>query len=400
VETIIWTLQAREERMATILFSPVFEGWLKRHPRMDARLQNRWVKVTAHIARRKKDHNRLGYCQQQWIGFKPTCCGGSAVAVPIGCNHRLCFLCNSHRAEKYRERVRLLFDRLEHPAFLTLTVPNIPLGSLRKRVYSTFRAKWNRLRKNWRDYMQGGIFSFETTFNNQLDSPSFKTWHVHAHVLISGATALPVCRCRKRRLDERTGLLRVIHGTDCLFIRFKRRLEFDWLCLTQGDRGKLRWRPADFNYWFSRTITDNWRDEAARKEWNRQNRRLVDIRRVKNRKKAAFEVLKYATKASHFCDIPEAVNEFIDATKGARMLQTFGTWYGFKFDDDVNTWAHLKCGCGENKFERIGVFDRLAVDMDSTGCWRPKPCVLSRCTGPPGARLTINKNPKRNGDKK
>jgi uncharacterized protein YecT (DUF1311 family) len=384
LEKVTRSLQLRAERMEQILFSPACEAWLMRHSRLDGKLQNRYAKTLLHIERRLKDHARLSMCQKSWMGFKPKCCNGRALAVPIGCNHRLCFLCNAKRAEKYRDRVRVLFDRLTHPAFLTLTVPNIPLGSLRKRVYSDFRKRVNKLRKAYSGYMKGGILGIETTFNNEPESSSFRSWHVHAHILIDGATALPLCRCPEKIRDQRTGKMRRKHHAKCAFTRFKRRIEFDWLCLTQGDKSRDRWRPADFDYWLSRTFPANWRDSTARDKWNRSHRRLVDIRRVKNRKSAAFEVLKYATKAAYFIDVPEAVNEFIDATKGARMLQTFGTWYGFKFDDDVNTWAHLECGCGCNEFERIGVFYREGVESDATGKWLIKEIVLARSSGPPG----------------
>lgn len=385
LKKIIDSLDGRIERAETILFCDAFEPWLIRHPRLDGKLQNRYVKLLKHKERRLKDYDRLAMCQGSWIVVKSTCCDSRALAVPIVCNHRLCFLCNGRRAERYRDRVRTLFDRLTHPAFLTITVPNIPSGELRKRVYSSFRMKWNKLRKRWSGYMQGGIFAFETTFNNQPSSPSFRTWHVHAHVLIDGATTLPICRCPGRFEDPRTGLQRRRHSADCAFIGFKRRLEFDWLCLTQGNRGKDRWRPSDFNYWFGRTVAENWRDADARHKWNSENRRTVDIRRVTDRKKAAYEVLKYATKGSHFCDVPAAVNEFIDATKGARMLQTFGTWYGFDFDDDGDMLSHMECGCGANKFERVGVVLRFAVEMDKlTGKWHPIEKILARCIGPPG----------------
>jgi uncharacterized protein YecT (DUF1311 family) len=360
------------------------EKFLERHPQLDSRLQKLYVRTLKHIERREKDHKRLSYCQSSWVGFKPKCCATRAIAIPVGCNHRLCFLCNGRRCEKFRDRVRLLFDRLTHPAILVLTIPNVPLGSLRKRVYSDFRTKWNKLRKRWAGFMLGGLFAFETTFNNDPDSPSYETWHVHAHSIIDWSAALPLCKCRGRQRDARTGKWRKLHVASCAFTTLKRRIEFDWLCVTQGNRGADRWRPSDFDYWYSRTIPANWRDESARTQWNRTNRRSVDIRRVTNRKEAAFEILKYVTKGSHFCALPKAINEFIDATKGARMLQTFGTWYGFDFDDDVNTWAHLKCGCGKNEFERIGVFDRFGVFMDEQGQWHPRDTLHSRCTGPPG----------------
>ncbi len=374
---IIKECENRKDRLEGILFGPSCEGWLKRHPKSDFRLQKLYEKTLTRLDRRNKDHARLHNCQREWIGFKANCCQ-TALAVPIGCNHRLCFLCNSHRAEKYRKRVRTLFDRLTHPQFLTLTIPNIPLGKLRKRVYSDFRKKFNKFRKIHAGWIKGGIIAFETTFNNQPASPSFQTWHVHAHVLIDGAAALPVCRCRPNQRAAQ-GLPRHLDG--CEFVRFKKRLEFDWLLLTGGR--KTGWGNADFDYWLHCTQRPGGA-EAARHKWNSANRRIIDIRRVTDRKKAAFEVLKYVTKASYFIHVPKAVEEFITAVKGTRMLQPFGSWYGFKFEDDVNDWSHLECGCGKNEFERIqGSLKREGVFMDEFGRWRIRPQVLDRGS-PPG----------------
>jgi hypothetical protein len=362
---------------------------------------------------RAREHDRLSQCQSQWVAFHSDCCG-TDLAVPVGCNHRLCFLCNSHRLEKNRERVRVLFDRFPHPVFLTLTIPN--LKKISKRSFSTFRRRFNTLRGSkrlpHREWMTGGIFAFETTYNNQSDSPSFKTWHLHSHVLLNSAFALSPCKCshcdrcgKWRRgenckcggktrwtfyRDEYSGEPKREHSASCAFVRLKRRIEFDWLCLTQG-QGRTRWRPSDFNYWFEQTWRRAWIGRlAARHEWNCNNRRTVDVRRVTDRKNAALEVLKYATKASYFAHIPEAVNEFMSAVRGARMVQTFGSCYGFKFEDDVNTWAHLECECGKKDFRKTGFLTLRDVFMEPSGKWKPKPekarglAVLCRA-GPPGA---------------
>jgi uncharacterized protein YecT (DUF1311 family) len=373
---IIKDCERTKERIEAILFNPACEDFLKRHPKTDAKLQKLLQRTLTRLESRNKDHARLHNCQREWIGFKATCCN-TALAVPIGCNHRLCFLCNSHRSEKYRDRVRRLFDRLEHPQFLTLTVPNIPLGKLRKRVYSDFRKKFNKFRKIHAGWIKGGIIAFETTFNNQPASTAFKTWHVHAHVLIDGAATLPVCKCRPNKRAAQ-GLPRHLDG--CEFIRFKRRLEFDWLLLTGGR--KAGWRDADFDYWL-RCTQSGGGAPVARYEWNSTNRRVIDIRRVTDRKKAAFEVLKYVTKASYFIHVPEAVEEFIVAVRGTRMLQTFGSWYGFKFEDDVNDWGHLECDCGKHEFERLpGKLFRVGVFMDESGRWRIRRQVLDRGSPP------------------
>jgi hypothetical protein len=66
------------------------------------------------------------------------------------------------------------------------------------------------------------------------------------------------------------------------------------------------------------------------------------------------------------------------------MLQTFGTWYGFKFDDDVNDWSHLKCDCGKHEFVRMPFkLFREGVFMDEFGRWRVRRQVLDRGS-PPG----------------
>jgi hypothetical protein len=61
------------------------------------------------------------------------------------------------------------------------------------------------------------------------------------------------------------------------------------------------------------------------------------------------------------------------------MLQTFGSWYGFHFDDGVNDWSHLECDCGQNHFERRGRLFREAVYMDAvTGRWKVHAKVFAR----------------------
>jgi len=206
--------------------------------------------------------------------------------------------------------------------------------------------------------MKGGLYSLETTYNRHTEGPR---WHVHAHVLIDSSICLPRSRPE--------------------FIRFKRRLEFDWLLLSGGR--KSGWRNADFDYWFHNTQRTR-ADAAARNFGGGKDRRIVDIRRVTNREKAAYEVLKYITKGSDFADQPDAVEAFLYAVRGTRMIQTFGSWYGFKFTENVNTWARLECGCGKNEFERLGKLFFEAVKMDKDGRWKPKPQLFIKRGEPDG----------------
>jgi len=374
--------ERRQERIESILLGGQCADFLMRHPKAEKYLIRELARVDAHRKRRLKEYERLQNCQAEWIGFAPTACCGTALAVPIGCNHRLCFLCNGARAEKGRERIRKLFDRLTHPVMLTLTIPN--LTHINKRTFSQFRQRWNRLRKMHSGWMLGGMIAFETTYNSQPGCPA--PWHVHAHVLIDAAFTLPRCRCPFT--TDAGGRRTRRHAHECEFVRFKRCLEFDWFLLTGGR--SAGWHSADRDYWYHATFPDTWRDRPGRDEWNLQNRRTVDIRAVTDRKKAAFEVLKYITKASHFAHVPEAVDEFITAVRGSRMLQTFGTWYGVKFDEDVNTWDHLQCKCGQNHFvrdERGGLLRkkifREGVHMDpETGRWYARAGIFPE--SPPG----------------
>lgn len=374
--------EAAKEKKATpdeivIWIQVIKEAW-KRFKGLNAgvdQLLKQRLELLSHLRSRQKTWIRLSGCQSEWIGFKAKCCT-TALAVPIGCNHRLCFMCNSHRSERFRERVRTMFDRLQHPVFLTLTVPNTK--KISKRTFSNVRKAWTKFRKE-QPWIQGGIFSLETTYrkSHQPQAP----WHVHAHVLIDSAFPLPSCTCGRDKKwrwvrDSDTGEFNRRHASGCEFIRFKRSLEWAWFLLTGGY--KAGWRRGDFDFWFDQTERDNWRSRAERNEWQRGNRRAIDVRRVTDRKKAALEVLKYITKASEFAHIPEAVDEFTTATRGARMLQTFGSWYGFKFNDEVNTWDHLACDCGKNDFEKIGRVYREAVVMDSMGRWLLKQQVLCR----------------------
>jgi hypothetical protein len=185
------------------------------------------------------------------------------------------------------------------------------------------------------------------------------------------------------------------------FTALKLRLEFDWLRLWGGAWGKKARKNASqmaiegetflFENWVKigrEMRLKEWRGGALlpvegltreaitmRTKWNAENRRVFDIRTVTNREGAAFEVLKYITKVADFCDSSEAVETFCDASKGARLIQTFGTWYGVKLDAPLDAakpkdWGEMRCSCGCNDWKRMGIFTFADVFMDSSGQWR------------------------------
>jgi hypothetical protein len=317
-----------------------------------------WQKEKARGGRNKwsawKDFERVAACQTEWKGFKSTCCGGRAVAVPIGCNHRLCPLCNAHRAEHYRERVKSLFDHLANPQLLTLTVPNCK--RLTRETISTLRKRLRAFLKDHKGFLLGGVYSIEITRNRQEG-----TWHPHIHALVDVAGS-----------PERLPYWQ--------FMERKWRLEFAWFVLTQGRKaGRRVWTDSDFEEWVSALDPRRGGCSSARPG----ERRSVDLRPVSTDKKAAYEVMKYMTKVAFFVDDTFALAEFLRAVKGVRAIQTFGSCYGFKVED-APVESKLSCECGENKFESIGLLGLGMVKMDPDGRWFVRddaPVHGRRCRG-------------------
>jgi hypothetical protein len=362
------------------------------------------------ILRWFRQYEQLRNCQAQWVGYRAACCGTKTqpVAVPIGCGHRLCPLCSAHRAQRAKDRIRTMFDRLSNPVLITLTTPNQPTVSkddftlFRERVRTFLKQyKWtpaieSELESGW---IKGGVYALETTFNRRE-----KSWHIHCHILADLVSALPSKHKKTILAGSRV----------CSFTAIKLKIEFDWLRLNSPAWGKKPRKDADpmkkngetFNFekWVSlgrEKRLKEWRDggykpvegisdreRAERTEWNRENRRVVDVRPVNDRDGAANEVLKYLTKVANFSDLPDAVEPFMNAVRGARLIQTFGTWYGAKIDpatefdpEHLENWGEMQCTCGLNCWERMGVFYRDDVEMDSSGRWHLEPHIQHTCRG-------------------
>ena len=176
------------------------------------------------------------------------------------------------------------------------------------------------LLSQYKGFIQGGVYSIETTYNR-----AEKSWHIHAHILADACASLPAA---SQKLD--------FFGRETFaFLAIKLRMEFDWLRLWQTDCGTSPARNAahmdiEGDRWdFERWVKRGW--EMALKErrngqivpieglteqeilrrtvWNTRYRRVIDIRGVDDRERAAREVLKYITKSADFSDCPEAVEE-------------------------------------------------------------------------------------------
>lgn len=325
-------------------------------------------------------------CQKEWVAYYADCCKGfsAPAAIPIGCNDRLCPLCAHHRGEKARRKLRTMFDRLSHPALITLTVPN--LKHIRKHDFTIFRQRVRKFIAQHKGWIQGGVYSLETTYNRRE-----KTWHIHVHILADLASPLPPKTDKVELAGMRMTRFRAI----------KLRLEFGWLRLwrrTWGTKPRTDCAPMvrmgdeyRFEEWVRVGHTmrrKEWRDGQRVErifaspaeaqmcfDWNCENRIVVDVKPVDDRERVAYEVLKYITKSGDFADLPEAVEPFCDAVRGARLIQTFGSWYGVKLDDAPNPehledWGQMKCACGLNAWKRLGVFHDRDVEMGEDGRWR------------------------------
>lgn len=367
----------------------------------------------------ERQYHQLFNCQSQWIGKRAACCGEKTplIAVPIGCNHRLCPLCNWRRTQNAQKHVKRVFDRIEHPWFLTLTVPNVPRIS--KHTFHFLRERVKQFLAARKDIFQGGVYAIETTYNQ-----GEKSWHVHAHVMVDCAFALPTSDWK----FEFAG--RTIRAFDFV----KLALEYDWSrlwckslskpCRKNASKNVLEGERFEFEQWVrgcwrnslktrvaGRMVDMDWlpAEEIERRHaWNKANRRVMWIVPVTDRDKAVKEVLKYITKSADFIHIPEAVIEFFDASRSTRLLQTFGSWYGIDWSISFDT-AHMDedfekphCACGLDEWQRIGVFTRRDVRMGIDGHWYLKGHFNHNARGTvprPTIRALEVPEPERTGDR-
>lgn len=371
-----WDTYRRQLRFHSELLGSYHKLWQDYHAAGDFEQAVKW----------EKRWLRVRNCRYEWIGYRADCCKSQTqpLAVPVGCNDRLCSLCAWDRSRIARKRIKKLFDRLTHPVLVTLTIPN--KETIRKHDFTLFRQRVRQFIAQHKAWIRGGVYSLETTYNRRE-----KTWHIHVHILCDVASALPAKTEKIMLAGERV----------CMFTAIKLRLEFDWLRLWTARLGKAAKPGADmmrragddfdFEQWVKEGRENRlkeWRhggykpivglsasEMRRRTEWNRENRRVIDIRPVKDRDGAAREVLKYITKVADFSDCSEAVEALATATRGARLIQTFGSWYGVKLDEPADPaqpddWAELKCACGCNMWRRMGMFFRRDVEMDPSGRWR------------------------------
>jgi plasmid rolling circle replication initiator protein Rep len=189
------------------------------------------------------------------------------------CKQRFCPTCSRLRYINAQNKLNEVLDNIKHPYFLTLTVPNVK--KLTKQVYRDLRKSFRKLVKEC-DFISGGVYSIETTYNEETE-----TWHPHIHCIIDGL--------------EPGG-----YNEDFIQVQnnFREVVRSKWLRETGGHQ--IQWR------YISHT----------------------------NKHKVIAETLKYVAKFDYLMGSPELLKEFLDVTKGMRLLQTFGTFYNYKLELD------------------------------------------------------------------
>jgi len=91
---------------------------------------------------------------------------------------------------------------------------------------------------------------------------------------------------------------------------------------------------------------------------------------------ASREVAKYVVKPGDFLQDHKLVDEYLKATKGSRLVSTFGRYYNMVLDDEDDDSELPDCWCGENDWHRLNLFYSLNdVFKDTQGFYRLKTII-------------------------
>lgn len=107
--------------------------------------------------------------------FRCNECDECAARVVMRCKYRLCPYCASLNAHIRAKGKEGLLRDMEHPYFITLSMPKLPVLADAKQIQSIAWGKFSRL-KEWERTWAGGMVSVEVAY-----SP--KGWHVHMHIV-------------------------------------------------------------------------------------------------------------------------------------------------------------------------------------------------------------------------
>ncbi len=239
---------------------------------------------------------------------------GTVKLIPFYCCSPFCPECSRRRAKVYQLKVWDIVRKDKNNLFhLTLTKKSV--RTLDRSVIDDFIESLKRLRDSpeWREWIDGGFYSIEATYNEK------NGWHPHAHLLIKAKGRLP---------DS-----------------FLPKIKAAWFAAT-----------GDSSYVHLERLYG-------------MNKRGKKTRRVNER--AIKEIVKYATKAADFCHSPELVVEFLDAFKNVRRLQSFGCFFRVdatvdkEVEPEKQSSALAGCSCGLCTFGQLH-FEESLIHVSDT----------------------------------
>lgn len=211
----------------------------------------------------------------------------------VSCKRRWCPVCARRKSAERVERFKQVTATFRWPMHVTLTrINDYDLTPEKIKAFTRAFAKLRR-RRVWKNCTKGGISGLEITNKGH-------GWHVHGHALI-----------------------------DCEWLGNKTRPPARG---SSRDHRQIVYQQAaaEFGAVWAKILGQ----EVA----------SIKIRRCEP-SEAIKEVLKYAVKPSDLIDFPENPATLIRAMESCRMLSTFGSCWGFKFEKPEREKTACPC-CG------------------------------------------------------
>lgn len=104
------------------------------------------------------------------------------------CKNRYCPICSKNKSLKDAKDVKIITEYLRDLGFeflfATLTAPNCSQEDLKEEITKYNKALAKMFKDEKYNFIQGYIRKLEITYNNDLSSKSFGTFHPHFHLLV------------------------------------------------------------------------------------------------------------------------------------------------------------------------------------------------------------------------
>lgn len=105
------------------------------------------------------------------------------------CNNRYCPICSKNKSLKDARDVKIITEYLRDLGFeflfATFTAPNCSQEELKEEITAYNKALERMFKRQKYRFIKGYIRKLEITYNDDLESKSYQTFHPHFHVLIA-----------------------------------------------------------------------------------------------------------------------------------------------------------------------------------------------------------------------